>query len=240
MNKFLLLYILPLLLLMACGGESQSTATQDAPPAEAAPEAADPAAMWDGDIAEAQISEAGTPLTSPDDATALTLDAAASQAYWRGAKVAYDHIGTLNLASGTLHMAGGQLVGGTVSMDMTSIVDLDIDDPKKNADLVGHLKSPDFFDVDNHPTATLDLTSITPAEGNTYTVSGNLTIKGITHQITFPAEIVMGADGISAQARFSFDRSKWDVRFGSGSFFEDLGDKLILDQVGLILDLKAS
>lgn len=242
MKNAWLLLILPALLFWACGPSSESaadtqTATEETPPAEPTP---DYAAMWAGETSPADITEPGAPVAAPAGATSLTVNSQASQVYWRGAKVAYDHIGALSVAEGTLFTQDGKLAGGSITLDMTSIVNYDLDDPKKNADLVGHLLSPDFFDAANHPTASFVITSVTPGEGNAYTVSGNLTIKGITHQVSFPAEVSMAADGLSAQARFSIDRSKWDVRFGSGSFFEDLGDKLILDEIGLILDLQAS
>lgn len=124
-------------------------------------------------------------------------------------------------------------------MDMTSIKNLDLEDPKKNGDLIGHLKSDDFFSVESHPVATFEVTGLTSGDAGTM-ISGNLTIKGITHQVSFPAEVSLNEEGMSATAVFSFDRAKYDVRFNSGTFFENLGDKLIEDQIGLYLDLKAA
>ncbi|RMG57023.1 MAG: YceI family protein [Bacteroidetes bacterium] len=243
MMKRIFLFLLPgLLLTIACGDStSTETGTTETNVTAPAPEPApDPAAMWEAPLEPATIAEPGTPASPPADAVTMAINTEASQIYWQGAKVAYMHYGTIQVAEGSLFAQDGQLAGGTIAIDMNSIVNLDLDDPKKNADLVGHLQSPDFFDVANHPTATLEITSVTPVKGSTYSISGNLTIKGITHQITFPAEISMGSNGLQAQARFSIDRAKWDVRFNSGSFFENLGDNLIKDEIGLVLDIQAS
>ncbi|GAB4425292.1 MAG: hypothetical protein OHK0039_42960 [Bacteroidia bacterium] len=239
--SFFLMLAVATTLFYACGGSSTTdTATTEPADTVVTATALTPEQLWAGETPKAVIAEAATAAAPPEGSTIYTVDAAASTLYWKGNKVAYNHYGTLAIKGGSFAVQGGQLAAGTVEIDMNSIVDIDITDPNDNAKLVGHLKSDDFFSTAAHPTASLVLTGVSTDTAGQQMVSGNLTIKGITHQVTFPATIEMTADGLSAKARFSFDRSKWDVRFGSGSFFEDLGDKLILDDIELSLDLKAT
>ena len=110
--------------------------------------------------------------------------------------------------------------------------------------MVNHLKSDDFFSVEKNPVATFTITKIAPYsakkdEAATHYVTGNLTIKGITHEISFPAEITFSDDLMTAKAAFAIDRTKWNVRFRSGSFFENLGDKMIYDDIKFDLTLVA-
>lgn len=233
MRSFALFFSLSLLL-FACEQKPAQNAAAAAAPAPA-DSAADPFA---GDIAKASIAEPAAP--APIEGTAFLASVNDSKVFWRGKKVVYSHYGTINLAGAKLFVKDGQLVGGKVELDMNSIVDLDITDPTKNADLVGHLKSDDFFSVAQHPSAILEIVSVTPGENGMSNLSANLTIKGITHQISFPAKVSAGTDKLTAKALFSIDRAKWDVRFNSSSFFENLGDKLILDDIDFSLDLVAA
>jgi polyisoprenoid-binding protein YceI len=169
-----------------------------------------------------------------------TVDTENSEVEWVGRKIAYSHNGTLELASGTLEFSGDQLVGGKFDFDMTSIKNNDIEDAGKNAKLVGHLKSDDFFSVEKFPTATFKITNVTEASGDaTHQITGDLTIKGITHPLTFDANVKEVNGTITAEADLTFDRSKYDVKFSSGSFFENLGDKAIYDDVEMAVNLVA-
>jgi len=164
-----------------------------------------------------------------------TVQTKTSTLNWVGKKVGGSHTGTIAIKEGTLTVANGKIETALVTIDMTTIrvTDEGMDDGTKGK-LVGHLSSPDFFNVEEHTTAIFQLTSFTAIQNSTvanYTVTGKLTIKGITHEITFPAIVRMSEGRIEASANLTFDRSKWDVRYGSGSFFDNLGDKVIYDDV---------
>ena len=151
---------------------------------------------------------------------------------WKGYKVTGSHEGTINLKSGHLEMDGDKLIGGQFVVDMTSISNTDLDADSKGK-LEGHLKSDDFFGVANYPTAKLVFTSVKPMNKNSYTVTGNLTIKETTKPIT----LVVSVYENKATATMKVDRAEYDVRYGSGSFFDDLGDKTIYDEFDLVVDL---
>jgi polyisoprenoid-binding protein YceI len=168
---------------------------------------------------------------------------AESRLMWTGARVASEHTGALSIKSGTIEMNGRDLGASDITVDMTSIMCTDITNPGSNAKLVGHLKSADFFDVENHPVATFRTTSVEGLPANSgqpnYRVTGDLTIKGITHPNTFDVLVRTNGEVVSAAANLEFDRSKYDVRYGSGSFFDGLGDRMIKDMVQLTFDLRA-
>ena len=147
---------------------------------------------------------------------------------WKGEKVLGEHHGTIKLQEGFLEMNGDALTGGKFVVDMTSITVTDLEGGSKGK-LEGHLKSDDFFGVKNHPTATLIVTSGTPVM-NGFNVSGNITIKGITEPVTFD---LMNNDDATATAKLVIDRTKFGIRYGSGSFFDNLGDKTISDDFEL-------
>ena len=161
----------------------------------------------------------------------MTVDVDKSKITWKGYKVTGEHEGTINLKSGVLMFDGNTLTGGKFEMDMTSINTTDLEGDYK-AKLDGHLKSADFFGVEKHPTAKFEITKAVKS-GNTYKVTGDLTIKEITNPITFD----MTVNGNTATANLKIDRAKYDVRYGSGSFFDNLGDKTIYDEFDLNVNL---
>jgi polyisoprenoid-binding protein YceI len=181
----------------------------------------------------------------PEDVDVLVLNTSLSEVAWEGKRITGSgHDGTIGVKEGTIYVYDGALLGGEVYIDMTQIVVLDIDDPDRNARLKGHLESDDFFSVADFPVAKLEIVRLDPIEGvaygePNYRVFGNLTIKGITHGIAFDAVVDVAEGWVEARADFSFDRSLYDVRFGSGSFFQDLGDNLILDEIFLSVDIVA-
>ena len=168
-----------------------------------------------------------------------TIDAANSIIEWIGSKPTESHNGTLGIKSGALNLTGGAVSGGKVIIDMNAITVLDIPaDKKGNGKLVGHLKNDDFFGVETHPTATFEVTGTSNAEGKTL-LSGNLTLKGITHNVTFPITISNNEKNITLTSEtFSIDRTKWGIKFKSKTFGE-LGDKFIKDNIELKVTLKA-
>lgn len=161
----------------------------------------------------------------------ISVDVSKSTVTWKGYKVTGEHEGTINLESGVLMFDGKTLTGGKFTMDMTSINTTDLEGDYKGK-LDGHLKSADFFGVDKHPTAKFEITKAVK-KGDVYTVTGDLTIKSITNPITFD----MTVKGNSATASLKIDRAKYDVRYGSGSFFDNLGDKTIYDEFDLNVNL---
>jgi len=175
-------------------------------------------------------------------AQTYNVDAAKSTLGWTGEKVTGAHNGTVAISSGMMKMDDENVLSGEFAIDMTSINCLDIESEEYNGKLVGHLKSDDFFSVANHPTATFEITRAVAYEGDgaNHRVFGKLTIKGITNEISFPAQIDFTDAGFTAKANFTIDRSKWNVKYGSGSFFDALGDKLIYDDIKFDLNLTGS
>ena len=166
----------------------------------------------------------------------VRVDAEKSTVKWKGSKITEGHEGFIQIQKGVLMINHGTLVGGQISIDMTSIENTD-QEGKGKANLEGHLKSDDFFDVKKHPLSTISITKATKKEGNNYSIVADLTIKGITHSITFDAEVNIRKIAFFAKAKIKIDRTKWDIKFHSGNFFEDLGDKLILDEIEFDISL---
>ncbi|MEL0456261.1 YceI family protein [Flavobacteriaceae bacterium SZ-1-7] len=156
-----------------------------------------------------------------------------SKVVWKGYKVTGSHEGTVEIKSGSLAFENDKLVGGEFVIDMTTIGSTDLEGEYKGK-LDGHLKSDDFFGVANHPTASLVFKSVTASGKNAYDVTGDLTIKGIKHPVSFKISIY----GSKATASLKVDRSNYDVRYGSPSFFNDLKDKAIYDEFDLVADLQ--
>ena len=127
---------------------------------------------------------------------------------------------------------GEKLVGGNFVIDMTSIACTDLEGEYKGK-LEGHLKSGDFFDVEKHRTASLNITKAKSTGKNSYELSGDLTIKGITKKVKFDASIY----GKKATASLKIDRTDFDIKYGSGSFFDGLKDNMIYDEFDLVVDI---
>ena len=161
------------------------------------------------------------------------INAAKSGIVWTGKKVTGSHTGTINIQDGALVFKGKVLKGGTFTVDMTSIntTDLKAGEGKENLD--GHLKADDFFGTEKHKTANLVFKNISGKGKGLYTVTADLTIKGITKPITFDITVV----GKTAKTTLKVDRTKYDIKYGSGSFFSDLGDKTINDEFELKVKL---
>ncbi len=168
----------------------------------------------------------------------MKVDTKASKVYWTGKKVTGEHTGYLSVDNGTLMMKDGKLSGAVINMDMNSIVCTDLEG-EWNGKLVGHLKSEDFFSVEKHPVAKFEAKSFKKS-GTQHEVTGHLTIKGITHEVSFPVEVKMDGDKVMANGTAKFDRTKWDIRYRSGKFFSDLGDNLIYDDFEIKFELVAT
>jgi polyisoprenoid-binding protein YceI len=160
------------------------------------------------------------------------IDSQKSKVTWVGKKVTGQHAGTINLSEGNFTSKGKNITGGSFTIDMTSLKD-----EAANARLEGHLKSDDFFSTEKFPKATFVASKIESKGGDQYVVKGNLTIKGITNEIEFPATIQVSKDQVTAKAKILVDRTKFDIKFRSGNFFENLGDKAIEDNFELNVEL---
>lgn len=158
----------------------------------------------------------------------------ASQMTWHASRVVgSDHSGLIQIKNGNLDVSEGNLMSGNFIIDMNTISS---DEGLDN--LVNHLKSEDFFDVSNYPEAFLEINNVAYIDG-AYQITADLGIKGNVSEITFPAQISNDGDKLLATAAFSIDRTIWDIRYGSGKFFEDLGDKTIKDEIDFTIQLEA-
>jgi len=162
--------------------------------------------------------------------SAQSLDLEKSSLKWTGKKITGEHSGTINIEEADFNYEDGQLVSGSMVLDMNSIKCTDLEGGRAE-NLVGHLKSEDFFDVNGFPEAALIFTSVQQIEGESYLLKGDITIKGTTEPIEFYANLKEK----EALATIKIDRSKFDVRYGSASFFDNIGDKAIDD----IFEIKA-
>lgn len=170
----------------------------------------------------------------------LAVDTKSSSIEWGAKKVTGTHAGNVPINSGTLIVDGDKLKGGSFVLDVKNLTVTDVKDADMNGKLTGHLKNKDFFDVEAHPQAKFVITSVTPKAAGTYDVAGKLTIKGITSDIKFPATVKADAKKVTADAKIVVDRTKYDIKFRSSNFFENLGDKAIENDFTLNVSLVAN
>jgi len=162
----------------------------------------------------------------------ISVNTDLSELKWTGKKVTGEHWGYIQLKDASLSVKNNQIQSGVFKIDMESINNQDIESEKTNAQLIGHLKSDDFFSVDKYPVATLKIKESTPFKNGFAEIKANLTIKGITHPISFKAEQLVNG----YKAKITVDRTKYNVRYGSEKFFDNLGDNMIYDD--FTLDVK--
>ncbi len=174
-----------------------------------------------------------TAIANPIDGEKKAVKVDESTVTWKAYKVTGSHTGTIALKSGALEFDGDKLVGGEFVVDMTSITNTDLEGEYKGK-LEGHLNSDDFFATASNPTSSLVFTNVEASGKNSYQVTGDLTIKGITKPVTFDVSVY----GSKATATLKVDRAAYNVKYGSGSFFENLGDKTIYDEFDLVVDLQ--
>jgi len=161
------------------------------------------------------------------------VDASKSTINWVGKKVTGQHSGTVNIQSGNLIFKGKKLTGGTFVVDMTSLTATDIQGEYQGK-LNGHLKADDFFGTDKYPTSKLVFKKIASKGNGVYTVTADLTIKDVTAPVKFDITV----KGDTATTTFKVDRTKYGIKYNSGNFFENLGDKTINDDFELTVSLK--
>ena len=168
----------------------------------------------------------------------LVADAAATVIDWKGDKIVGSfHVGTIDLKNGWLTVDGSSVTGGEFIVDMNSIRNSDLKDEKMRDRLIGHLKSDEFFGVEKYPLSKLVITGSSKAADGKVQFKGNLTIKEATHPVEFTATESKSGNVVTYVAAISFDRSLYDVRFGSGKFFSNLGDNAINDEIKLNVKL---
>lgn len=165
-------------------------------------------------------------------------DPSATKITWFGDKIIGSaHTGTIDLMEGWLTTSGNVITGGEFTVDMNSLVNTDVQDEKMRARLEGHLKSDDFFGVEKFPVAKLVVMGSGEFTDGKAMVRGDLTVKEATHPVEFTALQSKSGDVSTYTATIVFDRSKYDVRFGSGKFFSNLGDNAIRDEIKLEVQL---
>ena len=177
-------------------------------------------------------------------APAYKLQPQLSTLGWVGKKVGGQHNGTVSLKDGAVQVKGNQIVGGTVTVNMKTMVATDIKDAESQGKFVGHMSSDDFFGVEKFPTSTFKIASVTPIKGaaanaDNVTIAGDLTIKGVTQRISFPAKAGVKDGVAAATGKVTIDRTKFGLKYGSKSFFDTLGDKAINDTFDLTFNVIA-
>ncbi len=178
----------------------------------------------------------GLAFTSPT--TIFKVNPSKSTVVWTGYKVTGSHTGTIGVKEGGLEYTDDALTGGSFIIDMASLVCTDLAGTGMEGKLEGHLKSADFFGVETYPTAKFEITKvISRGQKGDYKIKGNLTIKETTKEIRFKTSIIEEDGAKVATTKVTIDRSDFDIRYGSGSFFDNLGDKTIYDEFDLEIKL---
>jgi len=168
----------------------------------------------------------------------ISVDTVKSIISWKGYKVTGEHSGVLKVKNGNLDFDGKTLTGGSFEIDMTSLTVTDLKAGQGKEKLEGHLKSGDFFGIEKFPIAKFEITKVVSrGTVGAYKIIGNLTIKETTQQIKFNTSIKESNGVKTATADLTIDRSEFDVRYGSGSFIDNLGDKTIYDEFDLSINL---
>jgi polyisoprenoid-binding protein YceI len=178
--------------------------------------------------------ELGQPIVASEDTEVLSINTDTSIVSWTGRNLLMEQSGEIHLEEGEVFLTDGVLSGGTFVLDMTSVTD-----NKQQEKLEAHLKSADFFDVASYPQAIFEITDVSKADKEDwYAVTGNLKVKDVTKPLEFVAKFKKDGDGHVAWAELRLDRTRWDIMYNSGSFFKDLGDMAIDDEILLGLSLR--
>ena len=157
------------------------------------------------------------------------IQKASSTVNWTGKKVLGLHTGSINIASGFIEIIDDTIVGGEILIDMTSIVITDIDDKKTKQEFFEHLLNDDFFSVEKFQTSKLVINSPSTIENTKSKIEATLTIKDISHPVNFKATVEIFTNTLHSMGEIVIDRTMYNIRYGSGKFIDNLGDKLIYD-----------
>ena len=168
----------------------------------------------------------------------VAIDTKESVVAWKGSMVigSNSHTGYVYISKGELMIENGQLKGGTVEVDMNTTED---ESNRSDNNLIKHLKGPDFFDVTMFPFSTIVITRVASINAEEKEITGNLTIKGIIHPVTFPARMEVKDGIVKASGKLVIDRTKWNVRYRSGKFYDNLADKAIADPIEFNIQIVA-
>lgn len=159
------------------------------------------------------------------------VDTEKSNLKWTGSKITASHYGNIDISKGIIMIDHGKLAAANFTIDMTSITNTDIKDKGKSDYLVSHLKNEDFFDVEKFPKADFKMITASKLPNGKHKVIGELNIKNFKDVITFELDLTERNNTVAASGKFSFDRTKFDIIYGSGTFFDNLGDKAIDNEV---------
>ena len=183
-------------------------------------------------------------LKMATNAPAYKLQPQLSTLGWEGKAVTHGHNGTMQFSDGELLVQGNAIVGGTVTVNMKTMVATDIKDAENQGKFVGHMSSDDFFGAEKFPTSIFKIVSVTPIKGaakdaNNATIAGDMTIKGVTQRISFPAKVGVKDGVAAATGKVTIDRTKFGLKYGSKTFFDSIGDKAIYDAFDLTFNVIA-
>jgi polyisoprenoid-binding protein YceI len=191
----------------------------------------------DTSMVSIQSADKATNLQPAGDGNYI-IDVATSSLTWRGENiVGKKHQGTILVKRGTVNIAGGAITGGEIVIDMNTLTNTDLTGNEKTK-IEGHLKSADFFDAGKFGEAVYSITSGTKKNAINYDVTGKLTVKGITQDLNCTLVVAPNGSGINVGGGFVFDRSQFDVRYGSDKFFDNLGDNMIKNEVIMTVNLQ--
>jgi polyisoprenoid-binding protein YceI len=174
------------------------------------------------------------------------LAADGSTVHWRGTKPGGEHVGVVSVTEGKVMVDNGAVSGGSMTIDLNSIENFDLEGDM-NGRLVGHLKSEDFFYTEQYPTAVFEIVSAAAKEGvapeggvkPTHEITGNLTMRGVTKSITFPAAVTVTDGKVKAVTNeFAINRTLWGVNFKSRTVFAEFKDDFIGDMINLKFDVE--
>lgn len=175
-------------------------------------------------------------------ADTFKVDSSKSQLNWSGSKVLVKtkHHGQMSIKEGQLEIKAGKLIAGQILVDMNSLTNEDLkDSPEYQQKLTKHLKSDDFFNAEKFPVSTLKITQVTTKSATDVLIKADLTIRDQTQSIEFPATVKIDKNQAFGEANLKLDRTLWNLKYGSGKFFKDLGDKVIADEFEIAIKIEA-
>jgi polyisoprenoid-binding protein YceI len=192
----------------------------------------------DASVNEVTPTAAEEPAAPTVESVNYGVNTDESSLWWEGTKATYGHHGVVSVIGGMLTIEGDVVTAGNFMIDMASLVETDNPDTTSAGQLIGHLTSPDFFDVATYPGASFEITGaeVNATDSTTQTISGNLTIKDKTNNISFPANVTVTGDDFAALATFSINRNDWGVVYGSG-VSGAIGDAIIGDMITFKVNL---
>lgn len=173
------------------------------------------------------------------NAAEYVVDKTASKVKWEAKKVTGKHDGSISFANGSITGTGNNISAGTFVIDMKSMTNDDVTDAGMKAKLMGHLASDDFFSIEKFPESKMVIKKVTAVAGDEFKFLVDLTIKGITNPVEFNAKVTATGDKLAAEGVITVNRTLYGIKYGSGSFFQGLGDKVIYDDFTLAFSVVA-